>query len=180
MIRLLATGCYSGLAPFAPGTFGSLFACALGWLILSQWGFGAFAVATLLACTLGVWVSHAYLARYAHSDDPKEVVIDEIAGQWLCFFVCAALVGYVTQSPEALRYLMLRMLDEPLIWLAGFISFRVFDVIKPWPVSWADAQIGGGLGIMLDDLLAGVLAGCMVFAMLSIAPLFLLSPQVLP
>ena len=77
------------------------------------------------------------MKRYNRSHDPKEVVIDEVAGVWLVmFFFPQTIIGY----------------------LAGFILFRIFDIWKPFPISWIDNKVGGGLGIMLDDILAAVFA----------------------
>lgn len=180
MTRLLATFFGAGCMPFAPGTFGSLAACACGWLIVTHLGLFAFLALTALVSFGGIAVSAAYVRLHADRDDPSEVVIDEVAGQWLTFIVCGVLVGVATRSPEALSYLMLRAVDEPMIWGAGFVCFRLFDIIKPWPINWCDHYIHGGLGIMLDDIVAGVLAGCMLFAVLSVAPISTLNIPALP
>lgn len=180
MIRLLATGLYSGLFPIAPGTAGSLAACVFAWVLLTYASLPVFLIATALVCVGGVLVSHLYIRNPERGSDPSEVVIDEVAGQWLTFITCGALVGYATGSPEALGYMLVRMMDEPSLLLSGFIAFRVFDIIKPWPVSVADRHIKGGLGIMLDDMIAGVLAGIMLFAALSIAPFVMGEMEAIP
>jgi phosphatidylglycerophosphatase A len=100
-------------------------------------------VATILVFAVGIWSSGRYSSRSKRSD-PGEVVIDEVAGQWLV--------------------LCLMPLDV-LSYLAGFVAFRFFDVTKPWPVSWAEQRLRGGLGIMADDIVAA-LYGLLVLAAL--------------
>jgi phosphatidylglycerophosphatase A len=132
---LIASGAGSGLLPRAPGTFGTLAA------LLPWWGLSALpAWAYLLICAavfmLGVWVS-ARLTREPGSEDPGWIVIDEWVGIWLALFLLPA--GW--------------------LWVvAGFLLFRLFDIAKPWPVGWADRSLHGGLGVMLDDALAGLMA----------------------
>ena len=91
---------------------------------------------------VGWWASSEYV-RWAGVEDPSAVVIDEVAGQWLAL-----------------------VLADPHLWWTwaiGFAAFRLFDIVKPWPVSWADRTLHGGLGVMLDDVLAG-LYGVVVLA----------------
>lgn len=127
-----------GRARKAPGTIASLaslpFAAIILWLggpfILLLGGFAAFA--------LGCWSCGVY-ARESGKDDPSECVIDELSGQWIaCAFVPVSflLPGFVL----------------------AFLLFRLFDIWKPWPVSWAE-KLPGGIGIMADDVIAGALAG---------------------
>jgi len=140
---LLLTGFGSGLAPWAPGTFGSLAALVLWWWLIAPLGWPAqVAIVAITFCT-GIWLSHRAARRFGLGDDPA-IVIDEFAGLWL------ALAG----APA-----------EPLVALIGFALFRLFDIVKPWPVSVADQRVPGALGVMLDDLLAGALA----FAVLQVA-----------
>ena len=82
--------------------------------------------------------------RAAERDDPGDVVVDEVATQWL------VLVPVGT--------------DIPLM-IAGFLLFRIFDVLKPWPASWADRRLKGGVGIMLDDIFAGIYAGVILYGL---------------
>ena len=129
---LTATFCGVGLAPVAPGTFGSLVAVPLAWWIFGVGGAGAVAVAAAIVFAIGTWASEVIVRRVA-VHDPQLIVIDEVAGQLL---VLAA----VTR--------------DPMWYAAGFLLFRAFDILKPWPASWADRTVGGGLGVMLDDLIA--------------------------
>lgn len=130
----LATWGGSGLLPRAPGTWGSLFTLPFAWIIASEWGSEALFVAAALAFLAGLWASEQYL-RYSTSKDPGAVVIDETAGQLLA----------------------LALVPVELWWYAaGFILFRLADIFKPWPASWADRSLRGALGVMTDDIFAAV------------------------
>ena len=133
--HLLAFGFGSGYAPVAPGTFGTLAALPLWWLALSlgPWGYLGL---TLAAAVAGIWLC-GRAARALGVHDHPAIVWDEIAG------------------------FLVTMAGVPAGWpwvLAGFALFRLFDIWKPWPIRWLDARVAGGLGIMLDDLLAGAFA----------------------
>lgn len=133
---LLATGLGSGLAPKAPGTVGSLLALPIWWFLIGDlplpYQFGFAVVVTLLS----VWVVDR-ACRAAGVGDASAFVLDEFVGQWV------ALLG----APKSLLWVCI-----------GFVLFRAFDIAKPWPVSWADRHVSGGLGVVLDDVFAGVLA----------------------
>lgn len=134
----IATGLGSGLSPFAPGTAGSA-AALLPWLLLRELPPGWYLAVVLAAFMLGVWASHVVVQRMG-IEDPGVIVWDEFVGQWIT---------------------LLPLLAGPAGWpwiLLGFFLFRIFDVLKPWPVSLADRHVRGGLGVMLDDVLAGVYA----------------------
>ena len=134
------------MSPVAPGTAGSL-AALLPWLALSELPLACYALALVSAFALGVWVCH-WVVNALRIKDPASVVWDEFVGQWIAL--------------------------TPLLWLprggmwifAGFILFRIFDIWKPWPVSWADRQIAGGLGVMLDDVIAGIYAAIVLALLL--------------
>lgn len=137
--QLLATGFGIGLLPVAPGTWASLAALPAAWLIAGAGGRAGLALAALAAFLVGVWAAGACVRQMGDGDpDPRRVVIDEIAGQWLTLLAV---------EPGLVHYAI------------GFVLFRAFDILKPWPVDWADRRIKGGLGIMLDDVLAAVYAG---------------------
>ena len=133
---LIATGLGSGLLPLVPGTWGSLAALPFAWLIMAAAGTVGLLTMAAVAFAGGCWASDRVAAASGRID-PGFIVIDEVAAQWL---VLAA---------------------APLDWrayLAGFLLFRVFDITKPWPVNWAERSFKGGLGIMLDDIVAGLYA----------------------
>ncbi|HMA52514.1 MAG TPA: phosphatidylglycerophosphatase A [Magnetospirillaceae bacterium] len=134
--RLLCSWFGAGWMKPAPGTWGSAAALPLGWLLWWIGGTPALAIATALVFALGWWASER-IVRADGLEDPSWVVIDEVAGQWLTLLLT---------PPSLLDYAV------------GFALFRLFDIWKPWPVSWADQKIKGGLGIMLDDILAGLMA----------------------
>lgn len=141
MSKLIATFFFVGLAPFAPGTFGSLAALPFGWL-LAQSGPIALLLGVAGSFAIGCWATAAETAGSANHD-PGEIVIDEVAGQWLALL---PLAFGVTLPGGTLSMLA-----------AGFVLFRLFDILKPFPVSWAD-NMNTPLGVMLDDILAGLLA----------------------
>lgn len=150
--RLLTTWFGTGLLRPAPGTWGSAVAVLLGLLIDRYLGFPTFVAATLLVTGLGFWACRAELEGRP-GDDPSEIVIDEVAGQWLALlFPAAAFWG--------------RGWEGFLPWpapLAAFLFFRLFDIWKPWLVGRADRR-GDAAGVMLDDLWAGLFAGLSVLA----------------
>ena len=134
-IHLLAFGFGSGAAPKAPGTFGTLAALPIAWLMqpLPLW---SYALIVLVAFVVGVYLCDRTSKDLAVHDHPG-IVWDEFVGLWIALF--AAPVGWV--------------------WLvAGFLLFRLFDIWKPWPIGWLDKRVDGGLGIMLDDVVAGLFA----------------------
>lgn len=138
----IATWFGAGLLPKAPGTWGSLAALPFAWIVHAELGQGWLLVGAVLLFIVGTWAAERY-RRHAETQDPQAVVVDEVVGQWL---VLAALPG-----PELLSYAI------------GFALFRLFDVWKPWPVSWADRNVKGGLGIMLDDALAAAYGAAALF-----------------
>jgi phosphatidylglycerophosphatase A len=147
MIRLITTFGNVGLLRPAPGTWGSLVALFLGVVILRYAGLPVLILATLAVTGLGFWAVQIELADRP-GEDPGEIVIDEVAGQWLCLLFPA--IGF-----------WLRDFDGWLPWpaiLAAFLFFRLFDVLKPGPIGRAD-QRGDAAGVMLDDLLAGLIGG---------------------
>jgi phosphatidylglycerophosphatase A len=132
----LGTGFGSGLAPRAPGTVGTLVALLPWWLWLRGLETPAYLLVLALAFAVGVWAANWMIAR-TRIQDPSVFVWDEFVGVWIA--LCLAPAGW------------------PWL-LAGFALFRLFDIWKPWPVRWADRHVHGGLGAMLDDVLAGVYA----------------------
>lgn len=140
-LHLLAFGFGAGLAPRAPGTVGTLVGVLI-YLPLAHLPFWWYLALTLLAILVGVGIC-GWSSRDLGVHDHPGIVWDEIAGY------------------------LVSMLWAPPGWpwvLAGFVLFRLFDILKPWPIGWFDRRVRGGLGIMLDDVLAGMAAlGCMQF-----------------
>jgi phosphatidylglycerophosphatase A len=138
-VHFLAFGFGTGLAPFAPGTFGSLPGVLLFWLTLGQGVYlqSAIAVGLILA---GVWLC-GESARRIGVHDHGGIVWDEIAGMYLTLFAAPA---------------------SPFGFALAFLLFRVMDIVKPWPIRDLDHRIHGGLGIMLDDLVAALYAALLL------------------
>jgi phosphatidylglycerophosphatase A len=157
----IATGLGSGLAPAAPGTFGSLAAIA-PYLLLRELPFWAVVLVTLALFALGVRAADAVEAQLQRKD-PGLIVVDEWVGQWLTL---ALMEAALARWPEPFG-------ATPL-WRTlaiGFVAFRVCDIAKPWPASLADRRVPGGLGTMLDDAAAAlwaVLLGLGALAALSL------------
>ena len=141
-----------GYFEFAPGTIMSAIAVPLAILIALRGG-GAMGIlgATLIVLIIGI-LACADHVRETKRDDPPECVIDELAGQWLACAFCLLSFGGLLPAPH---------ISLPMFFLA-FALFRLFDIWKPWPVSWADQNIKGGLGVMTDDMIAGLMAGVLV------------------
>ena len=187
MTRLLTTFFGLGLLRPAPGTWGSLGALILG-MMLFKLSFWALLAGTVLVTLLGFW---ACQARLAPGEDPSEVVIDEVAGQWLTLLFPAAGFTFSTNGaaflaggdfplpeglwPEALSaYFSAGWMPWPA-WVFPFVLFRLFDIWKPGRVGRADAKATPA-GVMEDDLWAGLFAGIatVVLAVLYHIPLVLL------
>lgn len=139
-VHFLAFGFGLGRIPVAPGTFGTLSALPLI-LLSAGWPFWAQFGLVVAVSALGLWLC-GESARRLDSHDHPGIVWDELAG-WLLTMLFV---------PVSLFTILL-----------GFLLFRFFDIVKPWPVSWLERKIGGGTGIMIDDLAAGVLAGLALY-----------------
>jgi len=134
-VHFIALGFGTGLMPKAPGTFGTLAAIPVYYAI-SSLSIGWYVGVVILISMVGIAICD-YTSRQLRVHDHPGIVFDEIAGYLLT----------MTAIPFGVWWM-----------LAGFVAFRFFDIIKPWPISWLDKHVHGGLGIMLDDLLAGVMA----------------------
>lgn len=157
--RLIATFFGVGLLRPAPGTWGSAAAIALG-IAIDRWlGFPVLVIATLAVTALGFWACAAATAGSAEKD-PGEIVIDEVAGQWLALLFPAAAFWHRGLEDWAL-------VAYPG-WIAAFLFFRLFDIWKPWLVGRADRR-GDAAGVMLDDLWAGLFAGLATIAAAGVA-----------
>lgn len=133
----MACGFGSGLTPKAQGTFGSL-AALLPWLLLRELPLPLYVFLLLVSFSLGVRVCQLAEAALGVADH-RSVVWDEFVGLWIA---------------------LIPVLLAPSWWsvVLGFALFRLFDVWKPWPIGWLDARLKGGLGVMVDDVVAGVFA----------------------
>lgn len=156
---LLATWFGCGLSPIVSGTAGSLGALPFAFAIQAIFGaiFGNFIAGNIALCSasilvflIGCWASNRYLAHTGRDDDPREIVIDEVAGQWL-------LLSFLFPTWQS--------------YLVGFLVFRTFDIVKPWPISAADRNIKGGIGVMFDDVLAALYPALIFLIILVVARL---------
>ena len=144
--RLIGTVCGVGYLRPAPGTWGSLAALPLAYMLHMVGGFPLLAFATVVAFVGGWWATGVMTAGQ-DDHDPSEIVIDEVAGQFIAIWA----VSYPAWS----HGIEITALWPG--WVAGFLLFRLFDITKPGPVGWADRR-GDPLGVMLDDVIAGVFA----------------------
>jgi phosphatidylglycerophosphatase A len=140
----LACGFGSGLAPKAPGTFGSL-AAILPWLLLRHLSLPLNLLVIAVGFLIGVWACDV-AGRAVGVDDHRSLVWDEFIGQWIALLPALLAPWWAV--------------------VAGFGLFRLFDVWKPWPIRWFDRHLKGGLGVMVDDVVAGVFAAVVLWAIL--------------
>lgn len=133
---LLATWGGSGLLKPAPGTWGSLAALPIAWGILSIGGHPLLLMASALIFGAGLWSAQKYMAATGQHD-ASPIVIDEVAGQWIALLL----------SPLSIA-----------AFLTAFGLFRLFDILKPWPIKWIDKSVDGAFGVMADDVAAGIAA----------------------
>jgi phosphatidylglycerophosphatase A len=145
-IRIVATFFGAGTFPAASGTFGSLVALPFGIALLqvpAPFGRLVLLLAVSGALALGIWAATHY-CKAVERPDSGEVVIDEVAGQWLALVFAAP--------------------DNPWHFFAAFLLFRFFDIVKLWPASWAQDHLPGGWGVMMDDIVAGLYAAAALYA----------------
>jgi phosphatidylglycerophosphatase A len=146
-IHFFAYGFGSGAVPKAPGTAGTLVAVVI-YLLLPQISPLIYVSLLLISFVFGVWIC-GKTAQDIGIKDPSGIVWDEFVGYWITMF----------------------MAPSGWIWvIIGFVLFRLLDIVKPWPIKWADKQIGGGMGIMLDDVLAGIMAALCMQAIVILLP----------
>lgn len=155
--RFIATWFGAGLLRPAPGTWGSLAALPFAWGLHVLGGFALLALATLAVFLLGWWVS-VIETRHSTDPDPSEIVIDEVAGMWLALWPVSLGAWWAGVDILALWP----------GWLVAFLGFRLFDVWKPGPAGWAD-RLHTPLGLMLDDIFAGLFAAVLVVALAALA-----------
>lgn len=143
---LIATWFGSGLLPTIPGTWGSAAALPFAWVIMWHGGPWLLLSSAVIAFVAGIWAAGMY-SKHSGVKDAGPIVIDEVAGQWLALVP----VGFFAET-------------DPILFFVGFFLFRTADILKPWPANWADRELDGGLGVMLDDIFAGIYAGIGVVA----------------
>lgn len=131
---MIATGAGCGFSPVAPGTIGSLLGAVVWWFALAEFDLLGRTLVACAAFALATVVVQRLQVRQPVGDSPA-IVADEIVGIWFALLA----------APKSLYWVV-----------AGFLLFRVLDIAKPWPISWADRSLKGGLGIMVDDVMAGV------------------------
>jgi phosphatidylglycerophosphatase A len=139
----VAFGFGSGLAKVGPGTAGTLLAIPIYWLLI-QLALPIYLLLVLIALLAGIWICDVASQRLGVHDH-SGIVWDEIVGLWITMIAVPVTI--------------------PLVVL-GFVLFRVFDIVKPWPISWLDKHVSGGFGIMIDDVLAAVFANLCLQALL--------------
>lgn len=141
LIDILATGFYSGKIPFMPGTFGSLVAIPIGFLLYLTPYLSIRIGVTALIFFIGAYVADKY-SKITGAEDPGSIVIDEVVGLLIVYIFVDTIFA------TSFNFLFI---------ITGFILFRIFDILKPFPVSYFD-NIKNGWGIMLDDVVAGLYA----------------------
>lgn len=151
IVYWLGIGLGSGLPRRAPGTWGTVGGLIVGVPLMSL-GFVPFLILTILSCIIGVWICGRTSELMGGHDDPH-IVWDEWAGMWITLLPFSYMVSITAH--------FLQDISQPVAMLGliiAFILFRFFDIIKPPPIGWADKKVAGGLGIMLDDIIAGIMA----------------------
>lgn len=140
-----ASGLGVGFARPAPGTWGSIFAVAIWWLLLSELGIASQAAVIAIYLVSAVVACQRVCTRYG-VDDASEMVADEVVGMWIA------------------------LLTAPKVWwicLVALALFRLMDVLKPGPVGWLDSRIKGGIGVILDDVVAGAFVCAFIWLLVS-------------
>lgn len=137
----LATWFGAGYLPKAPGTWGTLFALPFWWAVLYFCPRGTMDIVLILLFIMGTWAAEFYDHTHGGHDN-KAIVIDEVVGMGITLLAL----------PQPLSH------GWPFWWAIGFCLFRLFDITKPWPVGWIDRRLKGGLGVMADDVAAGIYA----------------------
>jgi len=159
--KLLLTFLGSGLAPFAPGTVGTLAAMPFGFLVIYYLGANSLTTVVIVLSIIGVLEINRYEKAGGPHDD-KSIVIDEAVGVWLTMAISYSALAQIWQSPYN-------------IYAAGvlsFINFRLFDIWKPSTIGYIDRKVKGGLGVIGDDLLAGFAAGILNLVIFKILAYF--------
>ena len=156
LATFIASGAGAGLSPVAPGTAGSVVGAVCLWP-LSYLSLEIFWLVWAAACWLAVWSAHKAGTDWEVVDHPA-IVIDEIVGLWLAYLIPATLIPFE--------------IDALYLTFMALVLFRLYDIIKPWPVNWIERRLPGGDGVVADDLCAGGMAGLVVVVALISQMLF--------
>ena len=159
--KLFLTFGGTGLSPKAPGTVGTLASLPVGLAILYYLGIDTLFLVTLAITLIGIFEINKY-EKVTGTHDQQHIVIDEAAGMWLALMIAHSSALTMTY-PYA----------EILAIILSFATFRLFDIWKPSTIGWIDRELKGGLGVMLDDVLAGIAGGLLsVLILMGIGKLF--------
>lgn len=156
-MRFIATLFGAGDMRPAPGTWGTVMALALAYPVAALFGFWVFAALTVAAFFLGWWITER-LTRDSDDHDPSWIVIDELVGLWIALWP-------VIYGAGMMNVALYRLYPG---WISAFVLFRLFDIWKPWLVGRAD-RMGTALGVMLDDVIAGVFAVVITVALAALS-----------
>ncbi|MFK3990627.1 MULTISPECIES: phosphatidylglycerophosphatase A family protein [unclassified Psychrobacter] len=151
VVYWLGLGLGSGLPRRAPGTWGTVGGLIVAIPLLSL-GFVPFLIITILSCVIGSWICGRTSELMGGHDNPH-IVWDEWAGMWLTLLP----LSYMGIA-DGNFWQNIAQISSIVAIIIAFILFRFFDIIKPPPIGWADKKVAGGLGIMLDDIIAGIMA----------------------
>lgn len=174
LIEIIVTCFFIGKIKCAPGTFGSLLAFPIIYYIVGstmqkEYFYDSAFITSLIVLTVTILllfllgcICSAIYVKTTGREDPKEVVIDEVVGQMITI-VFASVTSVFAQDSGLKEWMSAQTIDFCFLFLMPFVLFRLFDICKPWPIDWLDKNIHGGLGIMLDDVLAGVFAVVMQY-----------------
>lgn len=191
-VTIISTCFWVGKIPFMPGTWGSLAGALFvlflffqphlreingeyvvdyaSGIIVPQLIYPFLIGATILVAVIGTWAADVY-ERIAGKKDPSEVVIDEVAGIMVAYSGAIGIYALLLQW-KPIEFAEILRVGTLLMAVVVFVLFRIFDILKPWHVRWGQDNFKGGLGIMLDDLIAGVYTAITFTALLFIARYF--------
>ena len=187
IVFLVVTCLGIGKIKYAPGTWGSAVAFPLAYAlmqIVAEWNINLFghittlntidqqmlsliailAIITIVAFIIGVFASNIYMKKLGEHD-PKEIIIDELVGQLLVISLSIFTLPIAHYSGLA-NSMSPAVIDWVYLVVLPFILFRLYDIVKPWPINWMDKNIKGGLGVMLDDIAAAIFAVITHYALL--------------
>jgi len=159
--KLFLTFGGAGLSPKAPGTVGTLASLPVGLAVLYYLGMETLFILTMAITIIGIFETNKYEALTG-MHDPQHIVIDEASGMWIALMIVHS-TAMIMPYPYA----------QVLAIILAFANFRLFDIWKPSTIGWIDRELKGGLGVMLDDVLAGIAGGILsVVILLALAKIY--------